>query len=141
MNTEKNTYEVHIRGEYGDYVPRVLYRMGCVDFKISYGLLQVTCTDEELTLFLRELNNSNYVKVIGIENLADTLIEVKHGQIDNKYNVIDIYDKQKHYLFTKDDIESILESDRDRIRLNNYLESFDARYYVKKSMLQQLISK
>lgn len=140
MNTEKQNWEISVRGEYPEYIPKVLHRMGCVDYKVTYGLITVTCTEEELNSVLKELSH-NYVKVIGVENTAETLIEVKFGNIDNKYKVIDIYNKQKDYMLSKTDIESILESDRDRNRLNSYIESYNSRFYVKKSMLQHLISK
>lgn len=145
-NTEKHTWELTVKGDFPHYRTEYLFKKGYADISMAYGRIRVTATEQEFRKILDELFPDDKVKLIGVENLSDTLIEVKDainddGTPSDKFLIIDLYNKHNGYYMNKTDLESILETDDDIQRLSAETYGYPRRFYVKKKSLNELISK
>ena len=146
MNNEKHTYILHVKGE----MPATRFSMmdfaSYSDIKFGQGGIKITCTEEEKDRFIAETFKDDKIKLIGIENLSDTLIEVKEainddGTASDKMLVIDLDNKNHGYYLSKTDIESLLEDDRSKSRLYSDNYGYPNRFYVNKKEFAKIIAK
>lgn len=145
MKTEKHTFQIHIKGEIPEMLSAQFLNMGCADYKFGYGAIEVISTEEEIGNVLRAIQSNN-IKIIGFENLSDTYIQV--SKIQNGFNdfadnylVEDLYNKPNSYILSKAIIKTILETDADKNRMDNFFPNYPARFYVKKKSLELLTKK
>jgi hypothetical protein len=143
---EKHIWEVTLKGDFPIYRNEYLFKKPYSDITMAYGKVRINATESEFREIIDELFPDDKVKIIGIENLSDTLIEVKEainddGTPSDKMLIIDLENKHNGYYLSKTDIESLLEDDSSKQRLYSDNYGYPVRFYVKKKELQQLISK
>lgn len=143
---EKHTYILYVKGEMPATRFSTLDFASFSDIKFGEGGIKITCTEQEKDLFIEQTFKDDKIKLIGIENLSDTLIEVKDainddGSESDMMLIVDLDNKNKGYYLSKTDVESLLESNYDRSRLYSDNYGYPVKFYVNKKELEKLIDK
>jgi len=115
-------YLVQFKGEFSTKKEDSFLGQKYNDIELNYGSLKFKGTREEFDLFLSDLyKNERFLKVIGIHDLSETLIEIRpiKDQINKNENflVFEIYDStQKYNVKFEDVIEILSEKHRERFQ-------------------------
>lgn len=141
---EKERFEINFKGEVNSLV-RKPFDYGHYDFELAYSTIKFYGTQEELDKFIEEISDQEkYFKVIGIVNLADTLVEIteavdEYGYITGEMLVTDLYENSKGYYLSKQKTESLLD-EKGINRLYEYNYNYPKRFWVRKDKLIEVVN-
>lgn len=136
---EKERFEISFKGEVNSLIKNP-FDYNHYDFELAYSTIKFFGTEEELNKFLAEISGQDqYFKVIGIVNLADTLVEIteavdEYGYITGEMLVTDLYENSKGYYLSKQKTESLLD-EKGINRLYEYNYNYPKRFWVRKDKL------
>lgn len=142
MEEEKEKWVIDVRGHWPEMVKDSFSGDYFSDLVQGHRSVQFTGTREELDTYIEDLE-SQQMKVIGIMNLADTLVEFKrietlcHTSDDIK--ITDVFNSQTW--FVNADQAFLLAPEKDRDRISIALNQLDAptRTFIRKSIINQWV--
>lgn len=136
---EKFSYEIHFKGEI-NLLQKKIFDFNHYDFEVGYSTIKFFGTEEEMNKFVEEIvKDEQYFKIIGIVNLADTLVEITDavddlGSVTGQMLISDLYENSKGYYLSVEKTEALLD-EADRKRLHEYNFNYPKRFWVRKNKL------
>lgn len=141
-NQEKREFAIEIKGEITDEFLNEIRDAFDLEFKVGFGGIKFTGTQEELDRLISTLSNfEKFFKVIGILDLSETLIEIsgtKNVKGDfEEIIVFEVHNPKKRFKINFEEANFLIKHEERTHFQSKFPDSF--RTFVKKQSFKEIV--